>query len=35
MYRKQFDDDVRGLVKVKIIHGFWKTDDERRIDLLV
>jgi hypothetical protein len=35
MYRNQFDDDVRDMVKVKIIHGFWKTDDERRIALLV
>jgi hypothetical protein len=35
MCRKHFDDDVRDLVKVKIIHGFWKNDDERRIDLLV
>jgi hypothetical protein len=35
MYRKQFDDDVRDLVKVKIIHGFWKNTDERRIALLV
>jgi tyrosyl-DNA phosphodiesterase-1 len=35
LYRKQFDDDVRDLIKVKIIHGFWKNTDERRIALLV
>lgn len=33
--RKQFDSDVRDLVKVKIIHGFWKNDDKNRIALLV
>ncbi|KAH7379523.1 tyrosyl-DNA phosphodiesterase I [Pyrenochaeta sp. MPI-SDFR-AT-0127] len=30
----QFDSDVRDIVKVKIVHGFWKKDDERRISLL-
>lgn len=34
-FRQHFDSDVRDLVKVKIIHGFWKRDDERRITLLV
>lgn len=33
--RKQFDSDVRDLVKVKIIHGFWKNDDKHRIAMLV
>ena len=33
--RKHFDKDVRDLVKVKIVHGFWKRDDERRTNLLV
>lgn len=33
--RKQFDDDVRELVEVKIVHGFWKKEDERRIRLVV
>ncbi|KAF9694057.1 hypothetical protein EKO04_007814 [Ascochyta lentis] len=31
---QQFDEDVRDIVKVKIIHGFWKRDDERRINLM-
>ncbi|KAJ4312489.1 hypothetical protein N0V94_007420 [Neodidymelliopsis sp. IMI 364377] len=31
---QQFDEDVRDLVKVKIMHGFWRRDDERRIDLM-
>lgn len=31
---KHFDPDVRDLVKVKIVHGFWKRDDERRADLI-
>lgn len=31
---QQFDEDVRDLVKVKVVHGFWKRDDERRIDLM-
>ncbi|KAF2626472.1 phospholipase D/nuclease [Macroventuria anomochaeta] len=31
---QQFDEDVRDLVKVKIIHGFWRRDDERRIYLM-
>ncbi|KAF2877503.1 tyrosyl-DNA phosphodiesterase I [Massariosphaeria phaeospora] len=29
-----FDPDVRALVKVKIVHGFWRRDDERRIELM-
>jgi tyrosyl-DNA phosphodiesterase-1 len=33
--RDHFDADVRDIVKVKIIHGFWKNEDERRIALLV
>jgi tyrosyl-DNA phosphodiesterase-1 len=35
VHRKQFDSDVRDLVKVKIIHGFWENDDKKRIALLV
>lgn len=31
---QHFDSDVRGMVKVKIVHGFWKRDDNRRIGLL-
>ncbi|KAH6612139.1 tyrosyl-DNA phosphodiesterase-domain-containing protein [Boeremia exigua] len=31
---QQFDEDVRASIKVKIIHGFWRRDDERRIALL-
>ncbi|CAO2652896.1 Nn.00g023070.m01.CDS01 [Neocucurbitaria sp. VM-36] len=31
---QQFDIDVRDMIKVKIVHGFWKRDDERRIALL-
>ncbi|ORY09494.1 tyrosyl-DNA phosphodiesterase I [Clohesyomyces aquaticus] len=30
---KHFDPDVRALVKVKIVHGFWKREDETRISL--
>jgi tyrosyl-DNA phosphodiesterase-1 len=33
--RQHFDSDVRDMVKVKIIHGFWKRDDGNRIALLV
>jgi hypothetical protein len=33
--RGHFDADIRDIVKVKIIHGFWKNQDERRIALLV
>ncbi|KAF2437831.1 phospholipase D/nuclease [Karstenula rhodostoma CBS 690.94] len=29
-----FDTDVRDIVQVKIIHGFWKNVDERRIAML-
>ncbi|KLU81943.1 hypothetical protein MAPG_01023 [Magnaporthiopsis poae ATCC 64411] len=28
-----FDEDVRHMVKVNVVHGFWKKDDPRRIDL--
>ncbi|KAF1945002.1 tyrosyl-DNA phosphodiesterase 1 [Clathrospora elynae] len=31
---QHFDSDVRDMVKVKIVHGFWKRDDENRIALL-
>ncbi|KAF2705657.1 phospholipase D/nuclease [Pleomassaria siparia CBS 279.74] len=30
----KLDADVRNLVMMKIIHGFWKREDERRIELL-
>ncbi|KAB2105899.1 hypothetical protein AG0111_0g5973 [Alternaria gaisen] len=30
---QHFDSDVRDMVKVKIIHGFWKRDDSNRISL--
>lgn len=33
--RKHFDADVRATVKVKIVHGFWRRDDERGIAMLV
>ncbi|KAI1450550.1 phospholipase D/nuclease [Annulohypoxylon stygium] len=28
-----FDEDTRGLVKVHIVHGFWKKDDNNRLSL--
>ncbi|KAL6711079.1 hypothetical protein ACN47E_006954 [Coniothyrium glycines] len=31
---KHLDEDVRDMVKVKIVHGFWKRDDGNRIALL-
>lgn len=33
--RKHFDADVKDIVKVKIVHGFWKRDDDRRTNLMV
>ncbi|KAH7063990.1 tyrosyl-DNA phosphodiesterase-domain-containing protein [Paraphoma chrysanthemicola] len=30
---KHFDEDVRDLVEVKIVHGFWKSEDPNRIKL--
>lgn len=30
-----FDDDVRDLVKVHVIHGFWKNEDTSRLSLKV
>ncbi|KAJ4360417.1 uncharacterized protein N0V89_000979 [Didymosphaeria variabile] len=30
----QFDTDVKKTVNVKIVHGFWKNEDEKRIALL-
>jgi len=32
---EQFDLDVRDLVKVHVIHGFWKKEDESRQKLMV
>lgn len=32
---EQFDPDVRDLVKVHVIHGFWKKEDESRLKLIV
>ena len=30
-----FDDDVRDLVKVHVVHGFWKNEDASRLSLKV
>ena len=30
-----FDQDVRHLVKVHVVHGFWKNDDPNRVALRV
>ena len=30
-----FDPDTRHLVDVHIVHGFWKNDDPRRMELIV
>lgn len=30
-----FDEDVKDLVKVKVIHGFWKHEDQSRLNLKV
>ena len=30
-----FDDDVRDLVKVHVVHGFWKNEDPSRLRLKV
>lgn len=30
-----FDEDVRALVRVNVIHGFWKREDESRLRLIV
>lgn len=30
-----FDEDVRGLVNVHVVHGFWKREDESRLRLQV
>lgn len=32
---EQFDSDVRDLVKVHVIHGFWKNEDQSRLRLKV
>jgi tyrosyl-DNA phosphodiesterase-1 len=34
-HRKHFDADVRDRIKVKIVHGFWRRDDERKSRLFV
>ncbi|KAF2684493.1 phospholipase D/nuclease, partial [Lentithecium fluviatile CBS 122367] len=31
---EHFDADVRDLVNIKIVHGFWRRDDERRTNLM-
>jgi tyrosyl-DNA phosphodiesterase-1 len=31
----QFDEDVRGLVKVKVVHGSWRREDSNRIRIEV
>jgi hypothetical protein len=33
--RQQFDEDVRDLVKVNIVHGFWKNTRPEKKDLEV
>ena len=33
--RRAFDPDVRHIVQVRVIHGYWKNDDPRRIKLEV
>lgn len=33
--RSKFDPDVRSLIVVKFIHGFWRREDERRTDMMV
>jgi hypothetical protein len=30
-----FDEDVRDIVKVHVIHGFWKHEDQSRRNLIV
>lgn len=30
-----FDSDTRHLVKLNIVHGFWKREDPKRLDLIV
>lgn len=35
IHRGHFDPEIRSHVKLKIIHGFWRNDDQRRVDLLV
>ena len=30
-----FDDDVREMVKVHVVHGFWKQEDQSRLNLKV
>lgn len=30
----QFDEDVRNLVKVNVVHGFWKREDQSRLNLM-
>ena len=32
---EQFDEDVRNLVRVNVIHGFWKREDHSRLYLMV
>lgn len=32
---EQFDEDVRNLVRVNVIHGFWKREDQSRLNLAV
>jgi tyrosyl-DNA phosphodiesterase-1 len=30
-----FDEDIRAMVRVHVVHGFWKNEDESRLRLLV
>ena len=29
IYRNAFDEDVKELVQVRVVHGFWKREDGR------
>ena len=31
IYRSQFDEDVRGLVQIKLVHGSWKKEDTNKM----
>lgn len=30
-----FDEDIRGLVKLHVVHGFWKQENQSRLNLIV
>jgi hypothetical protein len=33
--KSHFDEDVRDLVQIHVIHGFWKSEDPSRLELMV